>query len=129
MGCSGGRWMTAYVLTPSSVAIPPAVGNQKATVARRGCKRESRQNLDPVTGRESVDIRLSSSLYLDRGGSVLASIHWSEVDHRLLAVNVYPGVFSRDFGAWVNIDQNLSFQFGISHRLALGLGLGMAVDN
>ena len=89
----------------------------------------SRQNLDPVTGRESVDIRLSSSLYLDRGGSVLASIHWSEVDHRLLAVNVYPGVFSRDFGAWVNIDQNLSFQFGISHRLALGLGLGMAVDN
>jgi hypothetical protein len=88
----------------------------------------SRQNLDPVTGKESVDIRLSSSLYLDRGGSVLASIHWSEVDHRLLAVNVYPGVFSRDFGAWINVDQDLSFQFGASHRLALGLGFGAAVD-
>jgi hypothetical protein len=89
----------------------------------------SRQVLDPVTGHEGVDIRLSSSMYLDRGGSVLASIHWSEVDHRLLAVNVYPGVFSRDFGAWLNVDQDLSFQIGISHRHALGLGFGAAVDN
>lgn len=87
----------------------------------------SRQNIDPVTGAESVDIRMSSSLYLDRGGSVLAAIHWSEVDHRRLAVNVYPGVFHRDFGAWVNIDRDLAFQFGLSHRLALGLGVGAAV--
>jgi hypothetical protein len=87
----------------------------------------SRQVLDPVTGRESVDIRLSASAYLDRGGSVLAAIHWSEVDHRLFSINVYPGIFHRDLGAWVNVDQNLDFQFGISHRLALGLGFGAAV--
>jgi len=88
----------------------------------------SRQVLSP-DGHESVDIRLSSSMYLDRGGSVLASIHWSEVDHRLLAVNVYPGVFSRDFGAWINVDQDLAFQFGLSHRLALGLAFGAEVGN
>jgi hypothetical protein len=89
----------------------------------------SRQNLDPVTGKESVDIRMSASAYLDRGGSVLASLHWSEVDHRLVAVNVYPGVLHADFGAWVNVDRGGAFQFGLSHRLALGLGFGAAVGN
>jgi len=89
----------------------------------------SRQNIDPVTGKESVDIRLSSSAYLDRGGSVLASIHWSEVDHRLVALNVYPGVLHPDFGAWINVDQDGAFQLGLTHRLALGLGLGAAVGN
>lgn len=89
----------------------------------------SRQILDPVTGAESVDVRLSASAYLDRGGSVLAAIHWSEVDHRLFAVNVYPGLFHPDFGAWLNVDQDLAFQFGISHRLALGLGFGAAVGS
>jgi len=88
----------------------------------------SRQNLDPVTGKETVDIRMSASAYLDRGGSVLAAIHWSEVDHRLFAINVYPGFMHPDFGAWVNVDQNGAFQFGLSHRLALGLGFGAAID-
>ncbi len=89
----------------------------------------SRQNLDPVTGKETVDIRMSASAYLDRGGSVLAAFHWSEVDHRLFAVNVYPGFFHPDFGAWINIDQNGAFQFGLSHRRALGLGLGAAIGS
>jgi hypothetical protein len=89
----------------------------------------SRQNLDPVTGAESVDIRMSSSSYLDRGGSLLASIHWSEVDHRLLTFNVYPGVFHRDFGAWLAVEQEGAFQFGLSHRLALGLALGADIRN
>lgn len=83
-----------------------------------------RQKIDPVTGSETVDIRLSSSLYLDRGGSVLASLYWSQVDQRLLSVNVYPGVLHRDFGAWAVIEQDGSVRVGLSHRLALGLGLG-----
>jgi hypothetical protein len=89
----------------------------------------SRQVNDPVTGHESVDIRLSAAAYLDRGGSVLAAVHWSEVDHRLFAVNVYPGVFHPDFGAWINFDQDGAFQFGLSHRLTLGLGFGYAVGS
>lgn len=84
----------------------------------------SRQNIDPETGRETVDLRLSSSVYLDRDGSVLAALYVSAVDHRLIALNVYPGVLHRDFGGWVNVSQNGAFAFGITHRLALGLGVG-----
>lgn len=83
-----------------------------------------RQKIDPVTGAESVDLRLSSSLYLDRGGSVLASVYWSQVDHRRLSLNVYPGVLHRSFGAWAVFARDGSVQLGVSHRAALGLGLG-----
>lgn len=83
-----------------------------------------RQKIDPVTGAESVDLRLSSSLYLDRGGSVLASLYLSEVDDRRLSLNVYPGVLHQDFGAWVALVRDGAVQVGLTHRLALGLGLG-----
>lgn len=83
-----------------------------------------RQNIDPVTGAESVDLRLSSSLYLDRDGSVLASVYWSQVDHRRLSVNVYPGVLHDDFGAWIALARGGSVELGLTHRQGLGLGLG-----
>ena len=72
---------------------------------------------------------MSASMYLDRGGSVLAALHWSQVDHRLVAVNVYPGFLHSTFGGWINVDQNGAFQFGLSHRLPLGLGLGAALGS
>lgn len=84
-----------------------------------------RQNIDPATGGESVDVKLSSSLYLDRGGSVLASLYWSQVDHRLLSLNVYPGVLHPDFGAWATVAHDGRLQVGLTHRLALGLGVGV----
>lgn len=83
-----------------------------------------RQKIDPATGAETVDLRLSSSLYLDRGGSVLASLYWSQVDHRRLSLNVYPGVLHPDFGAWAVLARDGSVRLGLSHRSALGLGLG-----
>lgn len=83
-----------------------------------------RQNIDPVTGKESVDIRPSASLYLDRQGSLLASLYWSQVDHRMLTVNVYPGVLHESFGGWLLVTRDNGVQFGISHRNAFGLGLG-----
>jgi hypothetical protein len=86
-----------------------------------------RQKIDPVTGRETVDLRLSSSLWLDRGGSVLASLYLSEVDHRRLALNVYPGVLHPDFGAWLALARGGAVQFGLTHRLALGLGVGVGL--
>jgi hypothetical protein len=86
-----------------------------------------RQKIDPVTGRETVDLRLSSSLWLDRGGSVLASLYLSEVDHRRLSLNVYPGVLHPDFGAWLAVARGGTVQFGLTHRLAMGLGFGVGL--
>jgi len=87
----------------------------------------SRQNIDPVTGEESVDIRMSTSVYLDRGGSVLASLYWNQVGPRLLTLNVYPGVVDPGFGGWLIVRPDGGLQFGLSHRLAFGLGLGANV--
>jgi hypothetical protein len=84
----------------------------------------SSQNLDPVTGEETVDILRSASLWLDRGGSLLASLYVSEVEHRLVTVNVYPGVLHRDFGAWLVVTRRDGFQFGLSHRNLLGAAFG-----
>jgi hypothetical protein len=83
-----------------------------------------RQNIDPISGHETVDIRPSASLYLDRQGSLLASLYWSQVDHRLLTLNVYPGVLHDSFGAWVLVTRDEGVQLGISSRSALGLGIG-----
>ncbi len=83
-----------------------------------------RQVIDPVTGEESVDIRLSSAMYLDRHGSVLASIYWSESHERALSVNVYPGVVLPELGAWIVVDREGSLQLGLSHRWTGGVGLG-----
>ena len=87
----------------------------------------SNQNIDPVSGRETVDLRMSSSLYLDRGGSVLASLYWSQVAHRRLSLNVYPGVIHSSFGAWLNVSRRGELSLGLTHRQALGLGLGGAI--
>ncbi len=87
----------------------------------------SRQNIDPVTGDETVDIRMSSAVYLDRGGSLLASLYLSQVARRAVSINVYPGVAHDDFGGWVVFRRDGGFEVGLSHRLALGLGLGMGV--
>jgi hypothetical protein len=64
------------------------------------------------------------SLWLDRGGSLLASLYVSEVDHRLVTVNVYPGVLHADLGAWLVVTRHDGVQLGLSHRNLLGAAVG-----
>lgn len=87
----------------------------------------SRQNIDPVTGEEMVDIRVSASAYLDRHGSLLASLYWTQVAHRKLTVNVYPGVLHDGFGAWFVLTRDHGVQLGLTHAAGLGLGFGTAL--
>jgi len=87
----------------------------------------TRQNIDPVTSKETVDVHMTSSVYLDRGGSVLASLNLSLLDHRLVSMNVYPGVIHPTLGAWFVVRRDKAIEFGISHRNALGLGLGVGL--
>jgi hypothetical protein len=83
---------------------------------------------DAITGEETVDLTLSAVAFLDRNGSLLASVHASEVRHRLLKVNVYPGVltmFGGDFGAFLVVSRDLELRVGISNRHWLGGGVGL----
>lgn len=86
-----------------------------------------RQNFDPVTGRETVETGMTSSVYLDRGGSVLASVNWSQQDHRLISMNLDPGVLHPALGAWFVVRQDWAIEFGLTQESVLGVGLGAGV--
>lgn len=84
--------------------------------------------VDPATGREFASLTLGGGVWIDRRGSLLASVHVSEVDHRMLRINVYPGVLAgigQEFGTWVIVSRDFDVRVGISSRHALGLGLGV----
>jgi hypothetical protein len=83
---------------------------------------------DPLTGDELVRTVLSGSFFLDRDDSLLASVHASATRGRRLTVNLYPGslgFLTSDFGLWFLVTEGNDVQFGISHRSAMGLGLGL----
>jgi hypothetical protein len=82
---------------------------------------------DPVTGDELIRTVPSGSLFLDRDDSLIASIHASAATARRLTVNLYPGALgflTSDFGLWFVVTESNAFQFGISHRALMGLGVG-----
>jgi hypothetical protein len=83
--------------------------------------------VDPDTGEEHASLTFGGGVWVDRGGSLLASVHVSEVAHRLVRINVYPGVLAglgKEFGAWVQVSRDLDVRVGISSRHAFGLGIG-----
>jgi hypothetical protein len=52
----------------------------------------------------------------------------SQVHHRLLRLNVYPGVLGgpgENLGAWMILSHDFEVRFGISNRFWLGAGLGL----
>ena len=106
--------------------------------------------MDPVTGEETVQLASAAGLFIDRNGSLVATVHLTEVRHRLLRINVYPGVLpgfaravptscaatapsqgltrwngTRKFGAWAILSRDLKLSLGITHQwLGAGLGVG-----
>ena len=86
------------------------------------------RRVDPVTGEETIRLASAAGLFIDRNGSLLATLHLTEVRHRLLRVNVYPGVLpglARKFGAWAILSRDMKLSLGITHQwLGAGLGVG-----
>lgn len=87
-----------------------------------------RMSVDPVTGEESADLSsYATTLFVDRNESLLFSVHLSQVQHRLLKINVFPGTLPLlgQFGAWAVVTHDFQFRFGISHSGWLGAGVGL----
>jgi hypothetical protein len=88
------------------------------------------QNIDLETGEETPEIALGGGVFIDRHGSLLASMMVSDVPHRRFVVNVYPGVVDAAggrLGGWFLVRDDWSLRFGISLAGAMGLGLGCGV--
>ena len=85
------------------------------------------RTVNPDTGEERAILTWGGGIWVDRHGSLLASAQVSEVHHRLLRLNVYPGVLggmARDLGIWALVSHDLEVRIGVSTRYTLGLGLG-----
>ena len=89
------------------------------------------QGIDPMTGEEIPQLAFGGGVFLDRQGSLLASVLASEVEHRRLVVNIYPGVIpvlGGRFGTWFILRESGALRFGVSARGALGVGLGGGIN-
>jgi len=86
-----------------------------------------RQNIDPDTGRETVDLQLSAGLFVDLDNNLLWSVYWSEFAERRLAINVYPGVINfgvLKVGVWGVLENDGAINLGLTARQTMGLGFG-----
>lgn len=82
--------------------------------------------VDPVTGAERITPRYGGGLYLDRNGSLLASV--ALTGRERLEANVYPGVMPGwlgRLGVWGGLTRGAGPSFGLSTSRTLGLGFGL----
>ena len=89
------------------------------------------RTVNPVTGEERATLTWGGGVWVDRHGSLLASAQVSQVPHRLLRVNVYPGVLGgvgRELGIWLIVSHDFEVRFGLSSRHTLGVGLGVGAE-
>lgn len=85
------------------------------------------QNIDPITGEETPEIAIGGGVFIDRDGTLLASLMASETEHRRFVVNVYPGVLDiadGRLGGWVIVRKDWHVRVGVSVGGAMGLGVG-----
>lgn len=79
-----------------------------------------------ATGHETIEFVPSAGVYYDRNNSLLWSLALSHMEN-LLTANVYPGVVPkvpRDVGLWAVYTRHNELRIGITHRRALGVGVG-----
>jgi hypothetical protein len=83
------------------------------------------RNVDS-TGHETIEFVPSAGVYYDRNNSLLWSATLSYLENQV-TMNVYPAVIPkvpRDLGLWAVYTRHHQLRFGITHRRALGLGVG-----
>lgn len=88
------------------------------------------QQIDPDTGEEVPELALGGGVFLDRGGTLLASVMASQTEHRQFVVNVYPGVLplaNGRLGAFLIVREKGHIRLGISIADRWGLGVGTGV--
>ncbi len=82
--------------------------------------------IDPVTGAESITPQKGGGLFLDRNGSLLASLVITGAER--VEANVFPGTLPGWFGQlgwWAGLDSTGSPTLGVSTRRTYGLGFGL----
>lgn len=93
-----------------------------------GVGQESKKRyIHPETLLETAEFGWSGGVWVDRGGSLLASFLVDPNTERFLALNVFPGVVPglRGVGLWAAINGRGRPSLGLTGRRTLGLGAGI----
>jgi hypothetical protein len=84
--------------------------------------------VDARTGARTATFQPKESVFLDREGSLLASVDVGGTPHEVLAsTNIYPGAFAgmpNLPGAWIEYLRGGGARFGVVSRLGFGIGSG-----
>ena len=82
------------------------------------------QKLSERTGLETVRTTAGAGVFIDRYGSLLASLMIGASRERAAAINIYPGIAHPDLGMFMQVGHDGRMSFGISTGYTLGIGLG-----
>jgi hypothetical protein len=77
--------------------------------------------------RNVVEFAPAAGVFLDRNDSLLASVHWANVDDYFVQVNVYPNAFftiDPGIGLWTVVSRSGQIIAGITFTRTLGFGVG-----
>jgi hypothetical protein len=92
-----------------------------------GFGQESKKRyIHPETLLETAEFGWGGGLWIDRGGSLLASLLIDPNTQRTVALNVFPGVVPklRSLGLWLTFNAHGQPAFGFAGRQTLGVGAG-----
>jgi hypothetical protein len=118
-----------------SVLVKSGIGFQAGVTYHRdddidvsfGVGQESKKRfIHPETLLETAEFGWAGGLWIDRGGSLLASVLLDPNTERFIALNVYPGVVPGlgGVGLWATISGRGKPAIGFTARRTLGLGAG-----
>ena len=126
-GTARWRWLAAFGLS-TLFGVSRDVGGGYAISAGIGADDVANPVADARTTARTAILRPKESLFIDREGSLLASLDVGGTPHDVLAsANIYPGAFagmSQLPGAWVEYLRAGGLRVGIVSRLGVGLGYG-----
>jgi hypothetical protein len=115
-------WGVTHVL---GLSHPLAGGRALSWGVGAGAKRVT--VADTVRDFRTITIGPRAGLFLDREGSLLASLVWEDNDQAIATLNVFPGVLrvaGHSLGLWASLQRGTRVRVGITAPWGLGLGVG-----
>lgn len=119
-------WRLLYTFGVSNqLGLSHAVGRRHTLSVAAGADATKIETLDEATGRKGIGLAPSLGVYVDRDGSLLASLQGAAGGDALATLNVYPGVVSLgpvSPGLWAQVARGGIIRFGLTPLLGLGVG-------
>jgi hypothetical protein len=82
---------------------------------------------DSLVDIRNVALGPRAGVFLDRDGSLMASLIWQDTDQGVATLNVFPGLLhlgAHSPGLWASLQHNGGVRFGLTSPIGFGVGVG-----